>query len=293
MGKSLLRTAITFAFSFLFHSITYGLSENDWINLKPIKSSFVKGEPIYISVSYNKTPLPGYLSLNGELCHQPLKLEWPIDIGLEREGGNTAPAVPHFIDETINTEEPLRILCDFKIKDMKNRSYDLCYKEKSFEKCTSFVIEDPKGVDSQLFKRMNPYAHDFHDSGLSLQEILEKYPNSIYAAWIIMGDPWAVKYWQRHDPYDLLRFSMHVKDEDKKQLKIQAKVIKNVISKRHDFPYLIDFKIKYCLLLWQLGERGDCIKNLTKFAKENDSDSSIWAKKCLIAVERLLEEHRK
>ena len=186
MRRFIFRVLLVFACVFLFQIAAYAQKEKAWAKLEPLKTSFIKGEPIYITFIRYGTPYSGDFYLDGKLCHSGGVEARPDQLATTKNV-SSAQKEPQFNPETRRGVAPLFLLCDLKIKEMQNRAYELCYKDRWVEGCASFSLEEPTGEDAELYKKMKPDAHDIYDSGLKIPEIIDKYPTSTYAAWAIIN----------------------------------------------------------------------------------------------------------
>lgn len=177
-----------------------------------------------------------------------------------------------------------------------------CFKGMLKAKTKTFAVKEPTGVDMEIiqkWRQQNPdkpycyFPRNMKPNILNGVVLISEFPDSSYAAWTVLGDLDNVRHWRKFDPSTMLSSSSSPREDEKIAVQRRAKIFKSVIENRPDFPLLSDIKINYCLLLWSIDRRAECIENLRVWTKDKDSDLSTWAKKYLDAAERLQKEGKK
>jgi hypothetical protein len=177
-----------------------------------------------------------------------------------------------------------------------------CFKGMLKAKAKTFTVKAPTGVDLEIIQKWRqqnpdkPYCYfptNMKPDILNTAILLAEFPDSSYAARVALGDFNSIQTWRQNDPYTVMQHPSPYSREEKASLEKYANVLRSIIDNRPDFQYITDVKIKYCLWLWSIDRRAECIENLRVWAKDKDDDLSNWAKKYLVAAERLQKEGTK
>jgi hypothetical protein len=176
-----------------------------------------------------------------------------------------------------------------------------CFKGMLKANTKTFIVKEPTGVDLEIIQKWSqqnpgkPYCYfprNMKPNILNEDVLLSEFPDSSYAARVVLGYFDGSLSMKKEDPYVILKNASLVGDT-KSRIEKEAVVLKHIIDDRPDFPRLTYAKMMYCLRLWSIDRRAECIENLRVWSKDKDFDLSSWAKKCLDATDRLQREGKK
>ncbi len=175
--------------------------------------------------------------------------------------------------------------------------------------CT-YTIKEPEGVDKEIFdlwQRQNPesppclFPMNMKKELLNPAYLLEKYPNSTYAAWAAYSSfskpetasPLKIFKLIKENKYPLSNAVPSIESKDgwkrlygKDFAKWQKEWIERILADHPNISNADSLKLIKGVMEFVLGETENCVKTLKELSLKGEEMQSIWAKEFLYIIEK-------